>query len=121
MGVLDQHRRGETRGLPSFENGGGDVRGEVGEAENLAVVGSVQFSLLARSANFPAPPCSRFSLNRWALTIALIRLGSGFAGGANGSVLVDHHPDFLAGAAQPAPGETAAELAHQQPGPGWLR
>ncbi len=48
MGVLDQHRRGETRGLSPFENGGGDVGGEVGEAENLAVIGSVQFFALGQ-------------------------------------------------------------------------
>jgi len=38
VGVLDQHRGGDTGELSSFENGGGDVRGEVSEAENLGVI-----------------------------------------------------------------------------------
>jgi hypothetical protein len=50
VGVFDQHPRGETRRLAPVEDGGGDVGGEVGEAENLTVVGSVQFLVLASSA-----------------------------------------------------------------------
>ena len=44
--VLDQHRRYKARRLSSFENDGGDVGREVCEAQNLAVVGSVQFFAL---------------------------------------------------------------------------
>ncbi len=46
--MLDQHRRGETRGLSSFGNGGGDVGGQVGETKNLAVAGAVQLFALGQ-------------------------------------------------------------------------
>jgi hypothetical protein len=84
--MLDQHRRGETGRLSSFENGGGDVGSEVGEAENLTVVGSVEFFALGQIGELGSAPKQQLIVEPMALTIALIRLGSGFAGGANGSV-----------------------------------
>ena len=51
-GVLYQHGRGETQRLSSFENGRGDVGREVGQAENLAVVGSVKFFALGQIGKF---------------------------------------------------------------------
>jgi hypothetical protein len=52
VGVLDQHRRGQAGRLSSFEDGGGDVEGEVGEAENLTVIGSVQLFGLGQIGKF---------------------------------------------------------------------
>jgi hypothetical protein len=53
MGVLDQQRRGETFRLSPFEDGGGDIGGEIGKAEDLAEVGPMQ-PLVRRQIGKPA-------------------------------------------------------------------
>jgi len=63
-GVLDQHRRGKAGGLPAFKDRRGDIGGEIREAENLAVIGSVQALALGQIGKLGAPPCSSRLLNR---------------------------------------------------------
>ena len=40
--MFDQHRRCQTSRLTPFEDGDGDVGGEISQTKDLAVVGSVQ-------------------------------------------------------------------------------
>ena len=67
--MLDQHSRVETRGLSAFEDRCGVGAGYAKRRSSL-------------------------SLNRWALTIALIKLGSAFAGGAKRIAVVDDHANL---------------------------
>jgi len=82
--MLDQHRCSETGRLSAFEYRGGDVGGEVGEAENLAAVGSVQFLALGQIGKLGRSTVQQ-PFVKPVLTIALSKLGSAFARGANGS------------------------------------
>jgi hypothetical protein len=40
--MLEKHRRSQARRLPPFEDRAGDVGGEIGQADDPGIVGSVQ-------------------------------------------------------------------------------
>jgi hypothetical protein len=99
--VLDQHRRGETGKLSPFEDGGGDVGSEVGEAENLAVLGSVQFLTLGQIGKLDRSAAQQAFVEPVGFDNRLDQAGVGFRRRRERICVLDHHPDFLAGASQP--------------------
>jgi hypothetical protein len=84
--VLSQNRRGETGRLSPFENGGGDVGGEVGEAENLAVVGSVQVLALGQIGKLAGSAVQQPFVEPVSFDKRLDQTGVGLRGWANGSM-----------------------------------
>jgi hypothetical protein len=50
--MLDQHRRGEASRLSPFEDGRGDVGGEVSKAQKPGEIGAVQPFALGQIAEF---------------------------------------------------------------------
>ena len=81
--MLDQHRRGELLRLSPLEDGAGDVWSEVGEAENLAEVGSVQLLAFGQIGKLASSTVKQLFVEPVGFAI---RLGSGFGADANGSV-----------------------------------
>ena len=100
VGMLDQYRRGQAGRLSSVEDGGGDVGGEVGEAENLAVVGAVQFLVVGQFGKLAGSPVHQPLVEPVGIDECLDQTGIRFRGRHERIGVIDHHPHFLAGAPQ---------------------
>src|SRR5712691_3453254 len=82
------------------ENGGGDVGGEVGEPEKPAEVGAVEPLALCQIAELAAFVLDQHVVETVGSNNQADQRPVGFRGRRERIGMVDHRPDFLAGAAQ---------------------
>src|SRR5437773_1589400 len=82
------------------DNRGGDVRGEIGEPKKLAEVGSVQLLPPRQIAELTAVMLEQQVVETVGADDQPDQCAVGFRGRREWISVINHHPDFLAGAAQ---------------------